>query len=120
MKEISEDLKSACETAKRALSSGTEASIEIGLLFDGMDFNSSITRARFEDLSVDLFQIALQTVKKALTVADMDKSQTHDIVLVGGSTRIPKVQKLVQDLFSGKELRDSFFKNRANQAVLDS
>ncbi|XP_055942667.1 heat shock cognate 71 kDa protein-like [Argiope bruennichi] len=100
-------LKNACETAKRALSSSTEASIEIDSLLDGIDFNSSITRARFEDLNADLFQNTLQHVKKAMADANMDKSQIQDIVLVGGSTRIPKVQKLVQDFFSGKELNRS-------------
>ncbi|GBM05006.1 Heat shock cognate protein [Araneus ventricosus] len=100
-------LKNACETAKRTLSSSTEASIEIDSFLDGIDFNSSITRARFEDINADLFQNTLQHVKKAMADAHMDKSQIHDIVLVGGSTRIPKVQKLVQDFFSGKELNRS-------------
>ncbi|CAL1272631.1 unnamed protein product [Larinioides sclopetarius] len=100
-------LKNACETAKRTLSSSTEASIEIDSLLEGIDFNSSITRARFEDLNTDLFQNTLQHVKKALADAHMNKTQIHDIVLVGGSTRIPKVQKLVHDFFGGKELNRS-------------
>ncbi|GBL95238.1 Heat shock cognate protein [Araneus ventricosus] len=97
----------ACETAKRTLSSSTEASIEIDSFLDGIDFNSSITRARFEDINADLFQSTLQHVKKAMADAHMDKSQIHDIVLVDGSTRIPKVQKLVQDFFIGKKLNRS-------------
>lgn len=82
-------------------------SIEIDSLFEGIDFYTNITRARFEELNADLFRSTMDPVEKALRDAKMDKSQMHDIVLVGGSTRIPKVQKLLSDFFSGKELNKS-------------
>ncbi|KAH6919971.1 hypothetical protein HPB50_029041 [Hyalomma asiaticum] len=97
-------LRTACERAKRTLSSSTEASIEIDALFEGIDFYSKLTRARFEELCMDLFRSTLEPVERALSDAKMDKSQIHDVVLVGGSTRIPKVQKLLRDFFNGKEL----------------
>jgi len=100
-------LRTACERAKRTLSSSTQASIEIDSLLDGIDFYTSLTRARFEELNADLFRGTLEPVEKSLRDAKMDKSQIHDIVLVGGSTRIPKVQKLLQDFFNGKELNKS-------------
>jgi L1 cell adhesion molecule like protein len=100
-------LRTACERAKRTLSSSTQASIEIDSLFDGIDFYTSITRARFEELNADLFRSTLEPVEKSLRDAKMDKAQVHDIVLVGGSTRIPKIQKLLQDFFNGKELNKS-------------
>lgn len=100
-------LRTACERAKRTLSSSTTANIEIDALFEGIDFYSSITRARFEELCADLFRGTLEPVEKALRDAKMDKKQIDEIVLVGGSTRIPKVQKLLQDFFNGKELNKS-------------
>ncbi|XP_053956852.1 heat shock 70 kDa protein cognate 4 [Anastrepha ludens] len=100
-------LRTACERAKRTLSSSTQASIEIDSLFEGVDFYTSITRARFEELNADLFRSTMDPVEKALRDAKLDKSAIHDIVLVGGSTRIPKVQRLLQDLFNGKELNKS-------------
>merc|ERR1712064_43015 len=100
-------LRTACERAKRTLSASAQANIEIDSLFEGDDFYTSITRARFEELCSDLFRGTLQPVEKALRDAKMDKSSIHDIVLVGGSTRIPKVQKLLQDFFNGKELNKS-------------
>lgn len=100
-------LRTACERAKRTLSSSTQASIEIDSLYEGIDFYTSITRARFEELNADLFRGTLEPVEKALRDAKMDKAQIHDIVLVGGSTRIPKIQKLLQDFFNGKELNKS-------------
>ncbi|XP_077307383.1 heat shock 70 kDa protein-like [Lithobates pipiens] len=100
-------LRTACERAKRTLSSSTQASIEIDSLYEGIDFYTSITRARFEELCSDLFRGTLDPVEKALRDAKLDKSQINDIVLVGGSTRIPKVQKLLQDFFNGKELNKS-------------
>ncbi|KAF5895124.1 heat shock cognate 71 kDa protein [Clarias magur] len=100
-------LRTACERAKRTLSSSTQASIEIDSLYEGVDFYTSITRARFEELNADLFRGTLDPVEKALRDAKMDKAQIHDIVLVGGSTRIPKIQKLLQDFFNGKELNKS-------------
>merc|ERR1712183_598747 len=100
-------LRTACERAKRTLSSAANASIEIDSLFDGVDFYSSITRARFEELCSDLFKGCLEPVESALRDAKMGKGELHDIVLVGGSTRIPKVQKLLSDFFNGKELNRS-------------
>ncbi|CAL9699899.1 unnamed protein product [Knipowitschia caucasica] len=100
-------LCTACERAKRTLSSSSQASIEIDSLFEGQDFYTSITRARFEELCSDLFRGTLEPVEKALRDAKMDKGQIHEVVLVGGSTRIPKVQKLLQDFFNGRELNKS-------------
>ncbi|KAK7889719.1 hypothetical protein WMY93_025279 [Mugilogobius chulae] len=100
-------LRTACERAKRTLSSSSQASIEIDSLFEGQDFYTSITRARFEELCSDLFRGTLEPVEKALRDAKMDKGQIHDVVLVGGSTRIPKVQKLLQDFFNGRDLNKS-------------
>ena len=100
-------LRMACERAKRILSSSAQASIEIDSLFEGIDFYTTITRARFEELCGDLFRRTLDPVEKALRDAKFDKGQIHDIVLVGGSTRIPKIQKLLQDFFNGKELNKS-------------
>ncbi|XP_028166694.1 heat shock protein 68-like [Ostrinia furnacalis] len=97
-------LRTAAERAKRTLSSSTEASIEIDALYEGIDFFSRISRARFEELNADLFRITLEPVEKALKDAKMDKTSIHDIVLVGGSTRIPKVQSLLQNFFNGKKL----------------
>jgi len=100
-------LRTACERAKRTLSSSTQASIEIDSLFEGIDFYTSITRARFEELNSDLFRGTLEPVEKSLRDAKTDKAKIDDIVLVGGSTRIPKIQKLLQDFFNGKELNKS-------------
>jgi len=100
-------LRTACERAKRTLSASAQASIEIDSLFEGIDFYTSISRARFEELCADLFRGTLEPVEKALRDAKMDKSSVHDIVLVGGSTRIPKIQKLLSDFFNGKELNKS-------------
>merc|ERR1712121_532022 len=100
-------LRTACERAKRTLSASAQANIEIDSLFEGIDFYTSITRARFEELCSDLFKGTLEPVEKAMRDAKMDKSSVHDIVLVGGSTRIPKVQKLLQDFFNGKEVNKS-------------
>merc|ERR1712187_480199 len=95
-------LRTACERAKRTLSSSTQASIEIDSLFEGIDFFTNITRARFEELCQDLFRDTLEPCEKCLRDAKMSKSQIHDVVLVGGSTRIPKVQQLLEDFFNGK------------------
>jgi len=100
-------LRTACERAKRTLSSSAQASIEIDSLFDGEDFYTSISRARFEEMNSDLFRGTLDPVEKALNDAKLSKSEIHEIVLVGGSTRIPKIQKLLQDFFNGKELNKS-------------
>ena len=100
-------LRTACERAKRTLSSSTEAAVEIDALYEGIDFYSKITRARFEELCVDLFRSCLEPVEKALRDAKLDKTSIDELVLVGGSTRIPKVQKILQDFFGGKELNKS-------------
>ena len=100
-------LRTACERAKRTLSSSTQASIEIDSLYEGIDFYTNVTRARFEELCADLFRGTLEPVEKSLRDAKLDKATIHDIVLVGGSSRIPKIQKLLQDFFNGKELNKS-------------
>src|SRR6185437_9703317 len=100
-------LRTACERAKRTLSSSTQASIEIDSLFEGIDFYTSITRARFEELNNDLFRSTLDSVEKVLRDAKVDKKKIDEIVLVGGSTRIPKVQALLSEYFGGKELNKS-------------
>merc|ERR1712100_327895 len=97
-------LRTACERAKRTLSASAQASIEIDSLFEGIDFYTSITRARFEELNMDLFRKCMEPVEKCLRDAKFDKGQVHEVVLVGGSTRIPKVQQLLSDFFNGKEL----------------
>lgn len=100
-------LKTACERAKHTLSSSTQACIEIDSLHEGIDFYSSITRARFEELNRNLFKSTLEPVEKALRDAKLDKTNIHEVVLVGGSTRIPRIQSLLRDLFDGRELNKS-------------
>ncbi|GJQ09961.1 hypothetical protein GpartN1_g1752.t1 [Galdieria partita] len=97
-------LRTACERAKRTLSSATQTTIEVDSLYEGIDFYTSITRAKFEDLCMDLFRKCIDPVERVLKDSGLSKSQIHDVVLVGGSTRIPKVQQLLQDFFNGKEL----------------
>lgn len=100
-------LRTACERAKRTLSSSNTASIEVDQLYDGVDFYTSITRAKFEELCNDLFKKTLNPVQKVLEDSKLDKSQIDEVILVGGSTRIPKVQQLLQDYFNGKKLNNS-------------
>merc|ERR1712021_13766 len=100
-------LRTACERAKRTLSASAQATIEIDSLFDGEDFYTTVTRARFEELCSDLFKGTLVPVEKSLKDAKLEKSAIHEIVLVGGSTRIPKIQNLISDFFNGKELNKS-------------
>ena len=100
-------LRTACEKAKRTLSSGTNASIEIDSLMEGTDFFSSISRAKFESLCITLFTKSIEPVEKVLRDSKLSKNQIDDIVLVGGSTRIPKIQELLQNYFNGKELSKS-------------
>ncbi|CAH0515985.1 unnamed protein product [Peronospora belbahrii] len=97
-------LRTACERAKRTLSTSAQAYIEIDTLFEGIDFNSTITRARFEDLCGSFFQKTMEPVAQVLRDSKLSKNQVNEIVLVGGSTRIPKVQQLLMDFFNGKEL----------------
>jgi len=100
-------LRTSCERAKRHLSSSTQAYIEIDGFFDGIDFMTSISRAAFENMNGDLFRKTMEPVEKVLRDAKMSKSQINEIVLVGGSTRIPKVQQLLKEFFNGKELNKS-------------
>jgi L1 cell adhesion molecule like protein len=97
-------LRAACERAKCMLSDVTKARIKVDSLFEGIDINTSITRTTFEELNTDLFRSTMELVTKSLRDAKMSKTQIEDIVLIGGSTRIPIVQKLLQDFFTGKEL----------------
>ena len=97
-------LKTACERAKRSLSSGSSATIELDSLFEGTDFFTSITRAKFESICLSLFKKVIDPVQKVLADSKISKSNVDEIVLVGGSTRIPKVQELISDFFNGKEL----------------
>ncbi|PNX86324.1 heat shock protein [Trifolium pratense] len=97
-------LRIACERAKRSLSFLVVSTIELDSLFEGIDFCSSINRAKFEEINMDLFNECMKCVDSCLTDANMDKSNVDDVVLVGGSSRIPKVQQLLQDFFKGKEL----------------
>ncbi|KAI6789815.1 Heat shock protein [Hortaea werneckii] len=100
-------LRTACERAKRTLSNGTQTTIEIDSLFDGEDFNANITRARFEEINGKAFQGTIQPVEQVLKDSQIEKSKVDDIVLVGGSTRIPRIQKLLSDFFNGKKLEKS-------------
>ena len=97
-------LRTACESAKRTLSSATVANLEVDSLFDGIDFTSTITRAKFENLCESLFRKTMQPVEQVLRDSKIAKTDVHEIVLVGGSTRIPKIQQLLSDFFNGKEL----------------
>ncbi|PAN45430.1 hypothetical protein PAHAL_9G118200 [Panicum hallii] len=96
-------LRRECERAKRALSSQHQVRVEIESLFDGVDFSEPLTRAKFEELNMDLFKKTLGPVKKAIADAKLKKTDIDEIVLVGGSTRIPKVQELLTEFFDGKE-----------------
>ncbi|KAL2041515.1 hypothetical protein N7G274_005897 [Stereocaulon virgatum] len=100
-------LRTACERAKRTLSNGTQTTVEIDSLFDGEDFNAQITRARFEDLNAKAFNGTIDPVQTVLKDANLDKGKVDEIVLVGGSTRIPRIQKLLSDFFDGKKLEKS-------------
>jgi L1 cell adhesion molecule like protein len=97
-------LRIACEKAKRSLSSATQASIEIETLADGVDYFTTMTRAKFEELNMDYFRGCIEPVERVLRDGGLAKNQIHEVVLVGGSTRIPKVQQLLQEFFNGKEL----------------
>lgn len=100
-------LRTACERAKRTLSSTTQSAVEIDSLYEGVDFYTSITRARFEELNADLFRKCMEPVERVIKDAKMDKSMVQEIVLVGGSTRIPKIQQMLSEHFNGKELNKS-------------
>ena len=100
-------LRTSCERAKRTLSSSTTAHIEIDSFYDGIDFSTQLSRAKLEDLCMDLFRACMEPVEKVLRDAKISKSEVHEIVLVGGSTRIPKIQSLLTEFFNGKELNKS-------------
>ena len=100
-------LRTACERTKRTLSSSVQATVEIDALYDGIDYNVNITRSKFEELCMDLFKKSLEPVEKVLLDSKLDKSKINEIVLVGGSTRIPKVKQLLMDFFGGKKLNES-------------
>ncbi|XP_073976149.1 heat shock cognate 71 kDa protein-like [Rhodnius prolixus] len=100
-------LQNACERAKRTLSSATSANIEIDSLVDGIDFYSNLSRAKFEEINSDLFRSSLDPVEKALRDSKIPKNKIDEVVLVGGSTRIPKIQTLLTEFFNGKELNKS-------------
>ena len=97
-------LRTAAERAKRTLSSSSTATVEVDSLFEGVDFNTNLTRAKFENLSAPLFKKCFEPVEQVLRDAKIDKSMVHDVVLVGGTSRIPKLQKMLSDFFNGKEL----------------
>ena len=97
-------LKQACERAKRTLSSSSQTTIELDSLYDGIDFSSIITRARFEELNMPFFRSCLDMVERCMRDAKLDKSAIDQVVLVGGSSRIPKIQSMLSDYFNGKEL----------------
>jgi heat shock protein 5 len=96
-------LKREAEKAKRAVSSQMSARVEIEAFFDGEDFSETLTRAKFEELNLDLFKRTIKPVEQVMKDANIGKHEIHDIVLVGGSTRIPKVIQLLEDFFNGKK-----------------
>ncbi|BFU20152.1 heat shock protein 70 family [Entamoeba histolytica] len=96
-------LRTACERAKRTLSSASVANIEVDQLYEGIDFYTSITRARFEEINIDLFKSTIEPVSRVLEDAKIDKSSIDEVVLIGGSTRIPKVVEILKEFFNGKE-----------------
>ncbi|NBX75047.1 MAG: molecular chaperone DnaK, partial [Proteobacteria bacterium] len=100
-------LRTACERAKRTLSSSTATQIEVDSLAEGKDLSVKLTRAKFEELCIDQFRMCMKPVEDALNTAGMSKGDIDEVVLVGGSTRIPKVQELLSNFFGGKELNRS-------------
>ncbi|KAK2985221.1 hypothetical protein RJ640_009324 [Escallonia rubra] len=118
-KDISKDqralrrLRTACERTKRILSTTAKTTVSVDCLFEGIDFQMTLTRARFEELNMDLFRECMEQVENCLRDAKMDKSSVDDVVIVGGSTRIPKVQQMLQDFFFGKELCKSINQDEA-------
>lgn len=96
-------LRREVEKAKRALSTQHQVKVEVESIYDGEDFSETLTRAKFEELNMDLFRATLKPVQKVLEDSDLKKEDVHEIVLVGGSTRIPKIQQLIKEYFNGKE-----------------
>jgi L1 cell adhesion molecule like protein len=97
-------LRTACEKAKRTLSTSTSTTVEVDSLFDGIDYNTTLSRARFEELCADIFRKSIDTVQNVVRDSTLDKGSIDEVVLVGGTTRIPRIQKLLSDFFNGKEL----------------
>jgi L1 cell adhesion molecule like protein len=106
-------LRTACERAKRTLSTSTQTAIEIDSLIDGIDFNVNISRAKFENLCDSLFRRTIAPLEQVLRDAKMAKNEIHEVVMVGGSTRIPKIRELVSNFFNGKKLNDSVHPDEA-------
>ena len=100
-------LRKQCETAKRTLSTQTSATIDCEALAKGEDFSTTISRAKFEELNVDLFKKTLTPVTQVLKDSGMNKNDVHQLILVGGSTRIPKIQDMLSEFFGGKKLNKS-------------
>jgi len=100
-------LRSACERAKRSLSFTTQETIEIDSLHEGLDFYTSCTRALFEELNADLFRRCMESVEQAIRDAKIDQASINEVVLVGGSTHIPKIKSMLSELFGGKQLNTS-------------
>ena len=100
-------LRTQCEKAKRILSSAHQAPIECETLAEGFDFNTNISRAKFEELCMDQFRKCMPPVQNVLKDSGLSKGQIHEVVLVGGSTRIPKIQQMLTDFFNGKQLNRS-------------
>ena len=100
-------VRTSCERAKITLSTATQAIVDIDALMDGKDLNIVITRSKFEDLCMDLFKECITPIENVIKDAKMNKSSIHDVVLIGGSSRIPKIQQMIQEFFNGKELNKS-------------
>ena len=97
-------IRNACEKAKRTLSSSSQTTVEVDSLVDGLDFFTNISRAKFEEINSDLFKKTVDVAEKVLRDSNLSKGDIHDIVMVGGSSRIPKIQSLLSGFFNGKEL----------------
>jgi L1 cell adhesion molecule like protein len=109
-------LRTQCEQAKRTLSAAFRATIEVDSLFEGIDYHATLTRARFEQLCGEDFRNCLEPVKKVLTDAKVSKSEVHDVVLVGGSTRIPKIQQMLSEFFNQEYVKPSSGKERGSRS----
>jgi L1 cell adhesion molecule like protein len=106
-------LRTSCERAKRSLSSSTQATIEVDALVNGLDFNLVMTRAKFESLCDSLFRRTISPLEQVLRDANMSKTDIHEVVMVGGSTRVPKIREMVSNFFNGKKLNDSVHPDEA-------
>ena len=104
-KKALQKLRKEVEKAKRALSSTPSVQMRVDAIYNGKDIDETLTRSKFEQLNADLFQKTLKPVQDVLSDSKMSKSEIHEIVLVGGSTRIPKIQSLIKDFFNGRSLR---------------